>query len=65
MRPDELLIALAHVVDEFSELELTELIALAAERARAFDASAGNHASRARFALLQDYADRHVSKLAC
>jgi len=65
MRPDELVDALRHLVDEFSELELSELLQIAADQARTFDASAGNHASRAAYALLQDHAERRPRSLLC
>lgn len=58
MRPDELLIALAHTLEGFSALELVELLALAAEEVSRHDTCAGNYVARARLALLGMIADR-------
>lgn len=63
MTPMETLRRFQRELAELSELELIYLLHAAADRARAFDASAGNHAQRAAHALNQDYADRHASSL--
>ncbi len=65
MRPDELLVALAHTRDEFSALELVELLALAAEELSRRDTCAANHVTRGRSALLQAIADHARPELRC